>query len=158
MVACAGCAKSDPRLDGTWRSNRDESVADAFRRDPRWTNATPERVERFRNVFGNMTLTYRNGTVTTRYRGEEGTLRYTIEDRGEDYVVIRMHGGIQDGESIRMRFVDGGRGYWIASKITGTELYEKFDKVITEPGGSANRSQPASSETNRTSSAAGSGG
>src|SRR5947208_8112971 len=111
MVACTGCAKSDSRLNGVWQSNRDESVADAFRRDPRWTNAPPEKVERFRDMFGHMTLTYSNGVVTTRYRGEEGTLRYTAEDRGGDYVAIRMHGGIQDGETIRIRFVTGGRCY-----------------------------------------------
>jgi hypothetical protein len=158
MVVCAGCAKSDSRLYGTWRSNRDESVADAFRRDPRWTNAPPEKVERFRDIFGHMTLTYSKGAVTSRYRGEEETLRYTVEDRGDDYVVIRMHGGIQDGESIRIRFVEGGRGYWITSKtIMDTELHEKFDR-ITEPGGAANRSQPVGPETNRTPPAAGSGG
>jgi hypothetical protein len=108
-------------------------------------------------MFGHMTLTYSNGTVTSRYRGEEGTLRYTVEDRGDDYVVIRMHGGIPDGESIRIRFVDGGRGYWITSKtIMDTELHEKFDR-ITEPGGAANRRQPVRTDTNRTSAAAGSG-
>src|SRR5512133_4182295 len=76
VAASVGCAKSDPRLSGTWRSNREESVADAFRRDPRWTNASPEKIERFRDMFGHMTLSYSNGTVTTSCRGEERSLRY----------------------------------------------------------------------------------
>lgn len=118
-----------------------------------WTNAAPEKVERFRDMFGHMTLTYSNGVVTTRFQGEEGTLRYTVLDRGEDYVVIRVHGGIQDGKKIRIRFVDDDKGYWVTTQtIMGDELREKFDKVITEPD--ANGSQPIRLETNTTSSAA----
>ena len=160
LVALLGCAsgdKFDARLNGTWKSNREESVADAFRRDPRWTNAAPEKVERFRDMFGHMTLTYSNGVVTTRFKGEAGTLRYTVLDRGEDYVVIRVHGGIQDGKEIRIRFVDNDKAYWITTQaIMGDGLRERFDKVITEQDGAANGSQPIRSETNRTSSAAGS--
>lgn len=126
--------KFDPRLNGTWKSNREESVADAFRRDPRWTNANPEKVERFQDMFGHMTLTYSEDVVTTQYQGEEATLRYTVEDRGDDFVVIRLHGGFRDGENMRIRFVEGENGYWITTKtIMGTELHEKFDKVRTGP-------------------------
>ncbi len=84
-------------------------------------------------MFGHMTLTYSNGVVTTRFQGEEGTLRYTVPDQGEDYVVIRVHGGIQDGKEIRIRFVDDDKGYWVTTQtIMGGELHEKFDKVVTE--------------------------
>jgi hypothetical protein len=157
VLGCSAKAKVDPRLNGTWRSNREESVSDAFRRDPRWTNASPEKVERFRDMFGHMTVSYSNGVATTRLRGQEGTLRYTVVDRGDDYVVIRVRGGIQDGHDVRIRFVDGGRAYWITSNtIPGTEVHEKFDRVSTEPDGPANGSQPIRSGTNSTSSPAGS--
>jgi len=64
----AGCARDDTRLHGEWRSNRDATVAAAFQRDPRWTNAAPEKVERFRDMFGHMTVIYSNGMATSSFR------------------------------------------------------------------------------------------
>src|SRR4051794_40089639 len=51
-----GCATDDPRLQGAWRSNRDATVATTFQRDPRWTNAPPEKVQRFKDMFGRLTI------------------------------------------------------------------------------------------------------
>ncbi|MBX3734215.1 MAG: hypothetical protein KF791_16690 [Verrucomicrobiae bacterium] len=156
LLGCGGSDKSDARLNGTWKSNREDSVADAFRRDPRWTNAPSEKVARFRDIFGHMTLSYSNGVVTTRFKGEEGTLRFTVIERGEDYVVIRVHGGNQDRKESRIQFVDDDRGYWITTEtIMGDELREKFDKVISEPDGAANGSQPIPSKPHSTSPTAG---
>ena len=62
VALVAGCARDDARLQGTWRSNREATVAAAFQRDPRWTNAAPEKVERFGDMFGHMTITYSKGT------------------------------------------------------------------------------------------------
>jgi hypothetical protein len=160
LVGCATSQKYDPRLNGTWRSNRDETVAAAFQRDPRWTNAPPEKVAKFKDLFGHMTVTYGKDEVHTQDRDHEYSVRYRVLERGQDYVTIQTKGGgFSDGLSIRIRFVDGGTGYWTDSgKLLGNDTpEEKFDK-ITEPGGAANRSQPAGSERNRTSPAAGSGG
>ena len=41
LALVAGCSRDDARLQGTWRSNRNATVAAAFQRDPRWTNAAP---------------------------------------------------------------------------------------------------------------------
>jgi hypothetical protein len=158
LLACFGCSRYDARLNGTWRSNREESVAAAFKRDPRWTNATPEKVERFRDIFGHMTVTYSKNLVTSNYKGEESILKYRLIEKGKDYVVIQTTGtGFGDGLT-RIRFVDQGRGIWVESgKVLGMETpEEKFDR-ITEPSGAADRAQPVRSETNRTSSAAGPG-
>ena len=161
LVGCAS-HRDDLRLQGTWHSNRDATVAEAFRRDPRWTNAAPERVERFRDIFGHMTITYSNGVQTADYRGEVESFRYRVVNRGPDYVVIRSDGTMDKGRDIRIRFVDDGSGYWIDTGPLGFGLQERFDRVTRgttkgELDGATNRSQPIRSETNRPAAAAGSG-
>jgi len=130
----AGCSKDDARLQGTWRSNREATVAAAFERDPRWTNATPEKVERFRDMFGQMTLTYAKGVVTSSYRSEVGSFRYRVVERGTNFVVIRTDGGLDEGRNIKMRFVDGDKAYWIDSGPLSEGLQERFDRVTTVKG------------------------
>ena len=74
---CSECAgRVLLELQGTWRSNREATVAAAFHHDPRWTNAPPKKVARFREMFGDMTVTYYNGIATSSFCGE------THEDAG----------------------------------------------------------------------------
>src|ERR1035437_3737685 len=89
LALVGGCARDDARLQGTWRSNQDATVAAAFQHDPQWTNAPPEKVERFRDMFGRMTVTYAKGTTTSDYRGEVHTFPYRVLASGSNYVVIR---------------------------------------------------------------------
>ena len=42
LVVCAGCSSDDVRLHGTWRSNREATVAEIFRADAHWATASPE--------------------------------------------------------------------------------------------------------------------
>ncbi len=140
LLVLAGCTKSEPRLNGTWRSNREESAADAMRRDPRWAKASPEMVARFRDIFGHLTLTYSNGVVTTRFRDKVASLRYSVVDRGDDFVVVRMESGMEKGQEMRIRFVDGGGGFWTSAKNPGGgEIREKFDRVVMGPVGTGTR-------------------
>ncbi len=127
-----------------------------FRRDPRWTNAPPERVQKLKDLFGHMRITYSASSITTEFRGEKERLGYTVLDQGDDFVVFRIKGGLEDGEEVRIRFVDDARAYWVHSSAA-PNIEERFNRV-TEPGGPANRGQPLGSETNRTSAAAGPGG
>ena len=157
LAACATSKNYDPRLNGTWRSDRDETVAAAFARSPGWTNAPPEKVERFKNIFGHMIITYSNGVARCQDQGKQWSLKYRAVEKGQDYVVIHTEGGgIADQNDITIRFVDHGNGYWTDSgKFLGTDTpVEKFDRV-TELDGAANRSQPVHPETNQTSAAAG---
>jgi hypothetical protein len=141
----AGCTthRDDARLQGTWHSNRNATVAAAFERDPRWTNAPPEKVQRFRDIFGYMTLTYSNGIATSNFRGETNSFRYRVIKRRADYVVIRDDAPAEAGQSIRIRFENGNTAYWIASPF-GFGIEERFDKVIAPPG-----SAPASTAAAR---------
>lgn len=155
-VGCSTTRPTDPRLIGTWQSNRDQTVAEIFRRDPKWTNASPEKVQKLRDIFGHMRITYSANSITTEFRGEKERLGYRVVDRGDDFVVIRIKGGLEDGHNQRIRFVDDGRAYWLHSFLA-PNIEERFDRVA-EPSGSANRSEPIGSETNRTSPAAGPSG
>jgi hypothetical protein len=144
LAGCATSEKYDARLNGAWRSNQEETVAAAFQRDPRWTNAPPEKVQKFRDIFGHMIVSYHMNEVRCKDREKEWSLRYRIVDRGENYVVIRTQGGgIADQNNIRIRFVDHGAGYWTDSgKLLGTDTpEEKFDKVAG-PDGAAEGSLP----------------
>jgi len=125
----AGCTRDDARLQGTWRSNREATVAAAFEHDPRWTNATPEKVERFRELFGHMIITYSEGTMLANYRGEISSFSYRVLERGSNYVVIHSD-ALGDAErDIRIRFVDGDTGYWIDASPLGNGIRERFDRV-----------------------------
>jgi len=130
----AGCARDDTRLHGEWRSNRDATVAAAFQRDPRWTNGAPEKVERFRDMFGHMTVIYSNGMATSSFRGESGSFRYRVIERGSDFVVIRSDAPMNKGRDIRIRFDAGGASYWIETGPLGFGLQEKFDRVAEDAG------------------------
>jgi hypothetical protein len=129
VVAFTGCAHDDARLHGTWRSNRDATVAAAFKRDPRWTNAPPEKVERFRDMFGHMTVTYSNNTGWVQYKNETYSFKYRIVRRGADYVVMRDDTELDKGRDIRMRFDNAGASYWIDTGPLGRGLEERFDKL-----------------------------
>jgi len=129
LALCTGCSRDDARLQGTWRSNRDATVAAAFRRDPAWTSAAPEKVERFRDMFGHMTITYSRGTVTSDLRGEVNSFRYRVLESGSDYVVIRSDAPLVRDTDIRIRFVDDDAGYWIDIGPLGNGLEERFDRV-----------------------------
>lgn len=129
LVLVAGCTRDEARLQGTWRSNRDATVAAAFQRDPRWTNATPEKIERFRSLFGHMTVTYSKGTMTSDYRGEVGSFSYRVLEHGSNFVVIRSDAPLERDRDIRIRFVEGDSAYWIETGPLGNGNEERFDRV-----------------------------
>jgi hypothetical protein len=138
LFLLVGCARDDVRLQGTWHSDRDATVAAAFQRDPRWTDAPPEKIERFKDVYGHMTLTYSNGIVRMNYQGSTNSFPYRVVKRGPDFVVIRTGGdAIDSGRLIHIRFVDGGAAYWSdegPDPFVGASTIEKFDRVVDALG------------------------
>jgi len=140
----AGCAirGDDARLHGTWHSDRKASVAQLLRGDnPRWLT----------NFFGYMIVTYSNSIMTSQYGHEVRPIRYRVVKRGPDYDIIRFS---SDNYDIRIGFVDGDQGYWMAWH--GLAIEERFDRVTTPPNpqGGASGRQQSSSETNRAPAAA----
>ena len=123
----AGCTTDDVRLHGTWQSNREATVAAAFRENQSLTNLPPERLERFKDMFGHLTMTYSNGLITETFRDKNEVLfHYRVVAKGSDFVVIRTDAPLSKNENIRLRFVDGGRAYWVNAAVN---IDERFDKV-----------------------------
>ena len=129
VAAFVGCARDDSRLHGTWRSNREATVAAAFKRDPRWTNAPPDRVERFKEMFGQMTVTYSHNTAQVQFKKEAYSFKYRIVSRGAGYVVMRDDTQLDKDRDIRIRFENGGATYWIDTGPLGNGLEERFDRL-----------------------------
>lgn len=125
-----GCTSTyDARLNGTWKSNREATIAEVFRRDPRWQETSPEKAEAYKDIYGHMVLTYTDNVVSMQNQWDSGTFEYRVVDRGEDYVIIRTKGGFADDLDCRIDFDDDLSGYWIDS---GWPTPEKFDKIHTE--------------------------
>jgi hypothetical protein len=125
----SGCSKRDKRLEGTWRSNADATVKAAFQRTPNWTNASPEKVARFRDLFGHMTATYGRGKLKTDFNGKQDTIPYRVLEKGSNFVVIRSGGALDGDRAIRIEFVDGNNAFWIDTGPLANGLLERFDRV-----------------------------
>jgi hypothetical protein len=140
LVAAAGCSTTpstkpgDERLIGTWKSNREETVAKILERDPKWKSAQPERIEKLRQLFGHLTIRYGEKSVETHYLGETEKLGYKVLERGPDFVVIQIIGGDEDGKEERLRFVEDDHSYWVHSSMMPT-IEERFDKIPGEASG-----------------------
>jgi hypothetical protein len=132
LVLTAGCTRQDARLEGTWHSNRDATVAAAFQRDPRWTNAPAEKVELFRGLFGQMTITYSKGSVRTDCLGVVASFSYRVLESGSNFVVIHSDAPLDKGRDIHIRFVDGDSGFWIDTGPLGGGIEERFNKVKSD--------------------------
>jgi hypothetical protein len=121
----AGCATDNARLHGTWQSNSEATVAAAFQQNPGLTNLPPERLERFKDLYGHMTVTFSNGLQTTTFRGrQEKPFHYWVVKSGRDFVVL--HSAINGIPNPRIRFVEGGKSYWVGG---GCRYEERFDRI-----------------------------
>jgi len=125
LVACRS-AREEPRLQGTWRSNSDETVS-AWRRD----GALPVNViDQFEgDVLGKMSVTYSGRRVTSTTGGDWTEVsEYRVVESGDDFVVIEQFSDVYKRTlRWRVRFVKGG--YWISNDEILKGYTEKFDLV-----------------------------
>jgi FtsP/CotA-like multicopper oxidase with cupredoxin domain len=132
LGGCNRTGADDARLQGTWRLNREETIAAAAKQDPKL--ASPEAVERFRRTLRNLTLTFANGVVGLREGPEEGSRPYRVIERGGDYVVIHtIYYGREEKADVRIHFSSNGASCWMEGWLGGGHP-QKFDRVVTEPG------------------------
>ena len=146
-----GCSDDDPRLQGTWKSNREETVAAVFKDDPKWAAATSERKEEFSRFFGNMTITYSNQVATMvtpaiqmrsmTLPASTNTSRYKVVERGPNHVVLEVEEDevaqqiaqelslSSQGNIRRIEFVEDAKGYWTEMGFPMADKKEKFDRV-----------------------------
>ena len=127
-ILLSGCAaRYDERLLGSWRSDREGTVADFDRRFPDRFEGKPEKKEKFAKIFGNMTHTFTLNDLTVKYCDSVFTVRYKVLKIENDYVLIKTHG--DDSEEIRIRFTDNFNSYWVNED---SSFSEKFTKIDTE--------------------------
>jgi hypothetical protein len=125
LMACRS-ARSEPRLQGSWRSNKDETVSQ-WRRDA----VIPAKViDRFEGeVLGKMSVTY-SGRRVTSTTGSDWTevSKYRVVESGDDFVVFDQFSDVYK-RTLRwkVRFVKDG--YWISSDEILKGYTEKFDSV-----------------------------
>ena len=96
-----GIQRFDPRLVGTWRSDKERTLATWKFKE----SATTEVRERIGRWFGKLTHRYTETTVFTEFEGETFSSRYWVRESGENFVVVeyKTKAGI---ESHRI-FLDG---------------------------------------------------
>src|SRR5262245_30547062 len=125
LMACRS-ARTEPRLQGTWRSNKDETVS-AWRRDA----VIPSKViDLFESgVLGKMSVTYAGRRVSST-TGSDWTevSEYRVVESGDDFVVFDQFSDVYKRTlRWRVRFVKDG--YWISNDEILKGYTEKFDLV-----------------------------
>ena len=123
LIACCS-ARDEPRLQGTWRSNKEETVS-AWRRDA----VIPAKViDRFESeVLGKMRVTY-SGRRVTSTTGSDWTevSKYRIVETGDDFVGFDQFSDVYKRKlRWKVRFVKNG--YWISNDEILKGYTEKFD-------------------------------
>jgi hypothetical protein len=128
-IFLSGCASQyDKRLLGSWRSDREGTVAEFNRRFPDRFKGKPEKKEKFAKIFGKMNHTFTPKELTVKYDDCVFTVDYKVLKIEKDNVLIKTLG--EDGEEIKIRFVDNFNSYWVNE---GSDFSEKFIKINTEP-------------------------
>jgi len=118
--------RTESRLQGTWRSNKDETVSQ-WRRDGVLTARVIERFES--EVLGKMSVTYAGRRVTST-TGSDWTevSEYRVVESGGDFVVFDQFSDVYKRTlRYRVRFVKDG--YWISNDEILKGYTEKFDLV-----------------------------
>ena len=118
-------SRPEPRLQGTWRSNKEETVA-AWRRDGLIASRVIDQFEK--DVLGKMTVTFAGRRVTSTSGDWTEIGDYQLVESGTDYVIYNLFSKVH-GRDLRMmvRFVKGG--YWISNDEILKGYTEKFDRV-----------------------------
>lgn len=103
--------KTDSRLLGTWRSDRQPTVAEwRFTKRP-----TPERRRKFLDIFGHLRVTYTRTRIRGVLRDYRFTQRYEVLAADSDTVAIGYDDAQLTGEwRIQHIHFEGRDRYWIA--------------------------------------------
>ncbi len=126
-IILSGCAnRYDKRLEGTWKSNRNDTVAEFKQRFPNRfrLNEDSGREEKFAQLFGHMNHTFTDTDLTVEYKGNVFTVKYKVIELGKDFVIIRTSD--EDLGDMKIRFVDNFDSYWTNED---SDFSEKFTKI-----------------------------
>lgn len=126
LIFTSCSTRDDARLNGTWVSNREASLAASMERNPRLTNASPARIIELGSLFGHQSVTYSNGVGISHLYGVDETYHYRVIEKGRDYVVLRASETPGESHEIRLRFEKEAKSYWVRTQYGPSE---RFDKV-----------------------------
>jgi hypothetical protein len=126
----SGCASSDSRLIGTWKSNR-ELTLPTF---PNREQLTPDKRAFFDSIFGKVRVTYSARQMTTELPGESGappfrqSYAYRVSSFDTNSVTIRHPDPITGNQTSTIIHFEGTSRYWEAVGEKGGREY--FDRVV----------------------------
>ncbi len=100
---------TEPRLDGTWQSDREATITEW--RKIRTVNATQEVA--LKKLFGKMKVTWIDDTFTTDWDGELDSGTYQIIRKDDEFIVVKSRLA-QSGKKqvFKIRFTDDNT-YWV---------------------------------------------
>ena len=112
------------KLIGTWKSNKDATVAYLKTH----TKLTSQQLDKLATVFGKMTITFDAKNVTFKSGDWKFTSAYKVISETKDSITIESEDpGTKKPSQGKLEF--DGNGFWCPDdKIPGFK--EKFDKVI----------------------------
>ena len=117
-AAIAGCRTYDARLYGTWKSDADRSVSRLSTRH----DLSQDKQEAWRNIFGQMVITFDKRSFTTELRGITNSIPYRVLGKDSYSVVIQFCEIDAPHENILIiRFDD--HGSWISTSPADTWEY-----------------------------------
>ncbi len=126
ILLFSGCtARYDERLLGSWKSDREGTVAEFVRRFPDRFEGKPEKKEKFSKIFGHQTHTFTPNDVTVEFPDSAYTIRYKVLEIGNDYVLIETYG--EYGDEIKIKFTDNFNSFWLNEDSSFLEKYTKID-------------------------------
>jgi hypothetical protein len=127
ILCLASCKQSrtEPRLQGTWKSNKPETVA-VWKREGILSDKFIDSFEK--GVLGKMTETYKGNQLIMAQDNWKEVTKYQIIESGADYVVIEHFSKVYERNlRWKIRFVENG--YWTSSDDPIKGYTEKFDLI-----------------------------
>ena len=100
-------SKCDPRLRGTWRSDRRLT----FKHFTPRHGSTPAKLRKFKAVFGKLIVHWQNGYCNTEFDGAKSRERYEIVASDSVSVVIRYFHDVLGEERLQQIFFEDDY-YW----------------------------------------------
>jgi hypothetical protein len=126
LFLICGCAEYDARLEGKWKSNKEETVKRYKKESPQAKTRSPENLKKFFDLFGKMVIVYDKNKFTTDINGQKLEGEYKVIEKGEDYVIISSLFDLEFmNEAIKSKIIFVEDGYWDETDI----VKEKFNKI-----------------------------
>ena len=125
MLLSCDSSPGEPRLQGTWRSNNPETVAEWKRSGVIRSNI----IDQFeKSVLVKLTVTFKGRTVSSAMDNWNETAKYRVLESSTNCVVYEAFSKVYDRNlKYTVRFVEDG--YWISNDEILKGYTEKFDRV-----------------------------